>query len=51
MLLLVVWLVLFVLACRWWTPHPGRLPWVALGAVALWLALVGAGAAWLGWTA
>ena len=28
-LLLVVWLVLFVLACAWWTAHPRRLPWLA----------------------
>ena len=50
-LLLVLWLVLFVVACRWWTPHPRRVPLVAVVAVVLWFALVTAGGAWLGWTA
>ena len=50
-LLLVLWLVLFVVACRWWTPHPRRVPLVAVAAVLLWFALVTAGGAWLGWTA
>ena len=25
-LLLLVWLVLFVVACAWWTPHPRGCP-------------------------
>jgi hypothetical protein len=50
-LLLLVWLVLFVVACRWWTPHPTRLPFLAVAAVVLWFAVVTAGAAWLDWTA
>ena len=49
--LLVVWLALFVLACRWWTPHPRRLPGVGVLAIVLWFGLVTAGGAWLGWTA
>ena len=50
-LLILLWLVLFVVACRWWTPHPKRLPFLAVAAVILWFAVVTAGAAWLGWTA
>ena len=50
-LLLVVWLVLFVVACRWWTPHPRRVPLVAVVAVVFWFAALNAGGAWLGWTA
>jgi hypothetical protein len=47
--LMFVWLVLFVTACRWWTPYPGRLPLLAVGAVAFWFAFIAAGGAWLGW--
>jgi hypothetical protein len=50
-LLLLVWLVLFVVGCLWWTPHPNRLPLLAVAAVVLWFAAITAGGAWLGWTA
>jgi hypothetical protein len=49
--LMLVWLVLFVVACAWWTPHPKRLPFVAVAAVVLWFAVITVGAAWLGWSA
>ncbi|MEO5853326.1 MAG: hypothetical protein ABIQ15_12510 [Nocardioides sp.] len=49
--LLAVWLALFVLACRWWTPHPRWLPGVGVVAILVWFGLVAAGGAWLGWTA
>lgn len=49
--LLVLWLALFVLCTRWWTPYPGRLPFVAVFAVVLWFGVLTAGGAWLGWTA
>ena len=39
-LLVVVWLVLLVVACAWWTPHPRRLPWVAVAGVVLWVAAI-----------
>jgi hypothetical protein len=39
-LLVVVWLVLFVLACAWWTPHPRRLPWLAGVGLVLWVVVV-----------
>ena len=50
-LLIFVWLVLFVTACRWWTPHPKRLLLLPVVAVLFWFAALTAGAAWLGWTA
>jgi hypothetical protein len=50
-LLLAVWVALLVIACVWWTPHPRRLPLVAVVAVAFWFAVVYAGGAWLGWSA
>ena len=49
--LLLVWVALLVVAARWWTPHPRRVPLVALFAMAFWFAVVTAGGAWLGWTA
>ena len=39
-LLLLAWLTLFVLACAWWTPHPRRLPWLAVVGVVLWIVVV-----------
>jgi len=50
-ILLGVWLALFVLCCAWWTPHPKRLPLVALFAFAFWFGSLNAGGALLGWTA
>lgn len=49
--LLAAWVALFVVATRWWTPHPRRVPLVAVGAIVLWFAVVTAGDAWWGWTA
>lgn len=39
------WVVLFVLACAWWSPHPRRLPWLPAVGIALWAALVVGGSA------
>ena len=39
-LLFVVWLVLFVLGCRWFMSHPWRVVVVALVSMAAWLAVV-----------
>ena len=47
--LLVVWVSLFVLCTRWWTPHPRRLPWVAGAALVLWFAVMLGGGITLGW--
>ncbi|QCW51146.1 hypothetical protein FE634_13365 [Nocardioides dongxiaopingii] len=49
--LLVLWLALFVLACSWWSSHPRRITVLALGALALWFASLVAGASLLGWSA
>ncbi len=48
--LLLVWALLFVLCVRWWTPHPRRLPYVAVGAMAFWFLALVAGGAFLGWS-
>ena len=47
--LTAVWLVGLVLALRWWTPHPHRLPWLAAALALLWFATVAGGAALFGW--
>jgi len=46
-----VWLVLFVLCCVWWTPHPKRLVFVAVFAMVFWFCALTAGGAWLDWSA
>jgi hypothetical protein len=38
--LIVVWVLMFVVACAWWTPHPRRLPWLAAGLFGLWVLVV-----------
>ena len=50
-LLLAIWVVLFVVATRWWTPHPMRTLWVPLIAVAIWFAVLILGEALFDWTA
>ena len=40
LLMPVLWLVLFLLACAWFTPHPRRLPVLAAIAVVGWFALM-----------
>ncbi|MDT0203344.1 hypothetical protein [Nocardioides sp. AE5] len=35
----LVWLVLFVTATRWWTPHPKRVPVLGIAAIAGWFAV------------
>jgi hypothetical protein len=47
--LVVVWLVAFAVALRWWTPHPNRLPWLAAGLAAVWFVTVAGGAALVDW--
>lgn len=48
--LVASWCVLFVLCVRWWTPHPTRLPWVALGGFLVWFAVLLLGGLALGWS-
>jgi hypothetical protein len=38
--LVAAWVVVFVVACAWWTPHPRRLPWLAAALLGLWVVVV-----------
>ena len=49
--LVVVWALALVVAIAWWTPHPTRLPWVAVAVAVVWFGTVVGGAAVLGWEA
>ncbi len=51
LVLVAFWVVLFVLACRWFGTHPVRVFWLPLLAAVVWFAALNAGGAWLGWTA
>ena len=35
-LLVLAWVLMLAVSCAWWTPHPSRLPWVAVVGVLLW---------------
>lgn len=48
-LLVAAWLALFVVATRWWTPHPGWVPVVPVVAVGLWFAVALVGGLVLDW--
>ena len=50
-LLLLLWLVLFVIGCTWWTRYPKRLLVLPVVAVALWFGLITGGAILFDWTA
>ncbi len=39
-LLVLVWLALLLFALVWWTPHPHRLPWLAVAGVVIWVLVV-----------
>lgn len=49
--LLVVWAAALVLATRWWTPHPARLPWLPVVLAVVWFGTVAGGAAVFDWGA
>ena len=49
--LAVVWLALFAAVWRWRPRQPWLLLLVPAAAIVLWVAVVSAGDAWLGWTA
>jgi hypothetical protein len=49
--LMLVWVTLFVVATRWWTPYPKRTLLLPLIAVALWFAVLTLGEAVFDWTA
>ena len=45
----LLWLGTLVVAIRWWTPHPDRLPWLPVGLTLVWIVTVVGGAAAFGW--
>jgi hypothetical protein len=46
LVMVAVWAALFVLACRWFTPRPRRVLWVAVAGAVLWFAFaIGGGLA------
>ncbi len=49
--LMLVWVVLFVVGTRWWTPHPKRTLLLPLIAVVVWFAVLSLGEAVFDWTA
>ena len=49
-LLLMLWVVLFAVAARWFVPHPRRVPWLPLLAFAVWLPTIVVGTRSLGWS-
>jgi hypothetical protein len=48
-LFLLLWVVLFVVATRWFVPHPQRVPWLPLLGFAVWLPTIVLGTRQLGW--
>ena len=50
-LLLAIWVVLFVVACRWWTRHPRLTLLLPLFALVVWFVVLTAGEALFDWTA
>lgn len=50
-LLMIVWLLMFVKACSWWTPQPKRIVVLGVVAIVLWFVTLLSGAAFLGWSA
>jgi len=50
-LLLAIWVVLFVVATRWWTPHPRRTLLLPLVAIVVWFAVITLGGLLFDWTA
>lgn len=47
--LLVLWVVLFVRACRWWSARPDWVPLLPVLATVVWFAVMIAGGVLLGW--
>ena len=50
LLFLVLWLVLFALGARWFTRHPGWVPWLPLVGFAVWMPTIYLGTRQLGWS-
>jgi hypothetical protein len=49
--LMLVWVVLFVVATRWWTPYPKRTLLLPVLALVVWFAVLFLGEALFDWTA
>ncbi|MCW2819453.1 MAG: hypothetical protein JWR42_2240 [Marmoricola sp.] len=49
-LFLLTWLVLLVLAGRWFLPHPTRVVWLAAVGFAVWAPIVSVGSRAWGWS-
>jgi hypothetical protein len=49
LLLVLFWVVLMVIGARWFVPHPGRVPWLAVTGLAVWLVVIVLGTTQLGW--
>jgi hypothetical protein len=50
-LFVLLWLVLFALARRWFLPHPHRVAWLPVFAFVVWLPTIVLGTRNLGWGA
>ena len=50
LLFLLLWLVLFVVATRWFLPHPRRVPWLAVAGLLVWAPVVSVGSRAWGWS-
>jgi len=48
-LFLLLWVVLFLLAARWWTRQPTRAAWLPVVAFVVWLPTIVFGTRNLGW--
>jgi hypothetical protein len=48
-LFVVLWLILFAIAARWFAPHPKRVPWLPLIAFLVWFSTILVGTGQLGW--
>ena len=46
-----VWLVMFVVTCRWFMPHPRRTLVMPVFAFVFWFAAISAGGVFLDWSA
>ena len=49
--LLAIWVVMLVVTCRWFMPHPKRTLVMPVVAFVVWIAAISAGGVFLDWTA
>lgn len=49
-LFLLLWLVLFALAVRWFLPHPTWVPWLGVAGFLVWMPVIAVGSRQLGWS-